>query len=190
MRGLHFELPIYYLILFIVLSFFLSWLLYINKKIPERSSISYRILFALRFLFLMLISFFLMKPKIQKTKIQKEKPILVFAQDVSESIIANKTSRFDVNLYSDSIKNFLSKLSDSYEIRTLIFGNKSMESDSFVFNHNQSNLGQLFTQVEEQFNTTNLTDLILASDGIINTGNANPTFENAKVLKQATRDYF
>ena len=122
-----------------------------------------------------------MKPKIQKTKIQKEIPILVFAQDVSESIIANKTSRFDENLYSDSIKNFLSKLSDSYEIRTLIFGNKSMESDSFVFNHNQSNLGQLFTQVEEQFNTTNLTDLILASDGIINTGNANPTFENAKV---------
>ena len=56
-----------------------------------------------------------------------------------------------------------------------------MESDSFVFNHNQSNLGQLFTQVEEQFNTTNLTDLILASDGIINTGNANATFENSKV---------
>ena len=32
-----------------------------------------------------------MRPKFQKSEIKTEKPILVFAQDVSESIIANKT---------------------------------------------------------------------------------------------------
>ena len=79
------------------------------------------------------------------------------------------------------IKIFLSKLSDSYETRTLIFGNQSVESDSFVFDHNQSNLGQLFTQVENQFNTSNLTDLIVASDGIINAGKVNATLENTNV---------
>ena len=122
-----------------------------------------------------------MRPKFQKSEIKTEKPILVFAQDVSESIIANKTDYFDKNIYSDSIKIFLSKLSDSYETRTLIFGNQSVESDSFVFDHNQSNLGQLFTQVENQFNTSNLTDLIVASDGIINGGKVNATLENTNV---------
>ena len=114
-----------------------------------------------------------MRPKVQKTEIKKEKPILVFAQDVSESIVANKSDLFNENVYADSIKIFLSKLSDSYETRILTFGNQSVESDSFVFNHNQSNLGQLFVQVENQFNTTNLTDIIVASDGIVNAGKVN-----------------
>ena len=100
---------------------------------------------------------------------------------MSESIVANKSDQFNENVYADSIKIFLSKLSDSYETRTLIFGNQSVESDSFVFNHNQSNLGQLFIQVENQFNTTNLTDIIVASDGIVNAGKVNATLENTKV---------
>ena len=39
-----------------------------------------------------------MRPKFQKSEIKTEKPILVFAQDVSESIIANKTDYFDKNI--------------------------------------------------------------------------------------------
>ena len=132
-------------------------------------------------MFLTLISFFFMKPKVQKTEIKKEKPILVFAQDVSESIVANKSDLFNQNVYADSIKIFLSKLSDYYETRTLTFGNQSVESDSFVFNHNQSNLGQLFIQVENQFNTTNLTDIIVASDGIVNAGKVNATLDYTTV---------
>ena len=136
MRGLHFELPIYYFILLTALSFLLSRLLYFYNKKHDNNLKSNRLLFAIRFLFLILISLFLMRPKFQKSEIKTEKPILVFAQDVSESIMANKTDYFDKNIYSDSIKIFLSKLSDSYETRTLIFGNQSVESDSFVFDHN------------------------------------------------------
>mgnify|MGYP007081633795 CR=1 FL=1 len=130
MKGLHFELPIYYFVLFTALSFLLSWLLYFYNKKHDNNLKSNRLLFAIRFLFLILISLFLMRPKFQKSEIKTEKPILVFAQDVSESIIANKTDYFDKNIYSDSIKIFLSKLSDSYETRTLIFGNQSVESGS------------------------------------------------------------
>ena len=103
MRGLHFELPIYYFILFTALSFLLSWLLYFYNKKHDNNLKSNRLLFAIRFLFLILISLFLMRPKFQKSEIKTEKPILVFAQDVSESIMANKTDYFDKNKIDEKI---------------------------------------------------------------------------------------
>ncbi len=122
-----------------------------------------------------------MKPKIQKRERKNEKPILVFAQDVSESIKASKKGEFYSSSYMDSIKNYLSKLEEAYDVRTFIFGDEILENTSFIFDHTQSNLDQLFKHIENQFNAANITDVIVASDGIFNTGIVNPSLENLDI---------
>ena len=74
-----------------------------------------------------------------------EKPILVFAQDNSKSIISNSDSLFFKNNYQDSILNKLLLLNEFYDFRTFIFGDKVVADTNFTFSHNSTNFNQLYS---------------------------------------------
>ena len=109
-------------------------------------------------------------PKIIKSETIFEKPILVFAQDNSKSIISNSDSIFFKNNYKDSIINKLSNLIDYYDIRTFTFGEKVVADTNFNFSDNSTNFNQLFDFLNNKFHSSNLSDIIIASDGIVNKG--------------------
>jgi hypothetical protein len=93
--GLHFDLSFYLFPLFILIGFGLSFFLYkkeLKKKLLVKSTL--RFIFVLRWITLSLIFFLILGPKLFKSENVAEKPILIFAQDNSESIIANKDSLF------------------------------------------------------------------------------------------------
>ncbi|MAE15412.1 MAG: hypothetical protein CL821_07475 [Crocinitomicaceae bacterium] len=116
------------------------------------------------------LSFFLIGPKFIKSEIFVEKPILVFAQDNSKSIISNSDSIFFKNNYQDSILNKLLLLNEFYDFRTFIFGEKVVADTNFTFSHNSTNFNQLYSFLNNKFHSSNLSDIIIASDGIVNKG--------------------
>ena len=101
-------------------------------------------MFFLRFLTFTILSIFLIQPKIVKSKLVEEKPILVFAQDNSKSIVANNDSNFYKKKYSDSIKYYLNELSKYYDVRTCVFGSEVKSDTIFTFSDNYSNFENLY----------------------------------------------
>ena len=124
-----------------------------------------------------------MKPKIQMIDYFNEKPILIFAQDDSESIVAGSDSTFYKKYYEDSARTFLSSLANQYDVRLMTFGTSCKESNQFTFSQKQTNIDNLFQKIENQFNASNVSDIIIASDGIFNTGKvkSNYNFKNAEI---------
>lgn len=171
MNQLNFDFPLFVFIIFIIISFFLSLFLY--KRDDEKSYLSKKklyLLFFLRWFIFSFLGFLLIGPKLIRTEIITDKPILIFAQDNSKSIISNSDSLFYKNNYRDSILNKLSPLSKFYDLRTYIFGDKIVSDSSFSFTDNSTNFNQLYNFLNNKFHSSNISDLIIASDGIVNRG--------------------
>src|ERR1051325_8056097 len=99
------ESPAWYIIFCVAAGFFLTWVLYRNDNVfsgihPWLK----RILTGLRFLFITLLAFLLLTPLIKTLTRQTEKPIIIIAQDNSQSIIINKDSSFYRNEYPQKLR--------------------------------------------------------------------------------------
>ena len=171
MSTIIFDYPIYLFFVFVAIGFALTFLLY-NKERKQNylSSKALLTLFILRWITFILLSIFLLRPKIIKSELVEEKPILLFAQDNSKSILANEDSTFYENFYEDSIKSQLEELREFYDLRTCVFGQKILKDTPFSFEDNSTNFDQLYDFINIKYHGTNLTDLVIASDGIVNMG--------------------
>ena len=140
MNDLKFQLPFGYYLLFLVLAALLSYLLYskeIKRKFCTKTLLS--LLISLRFIFLSFLFLLLFEPIIFQLIEKKEKPILVFAQDNSESILNNKDSLFIQTAFKDSIKDLLNELNNKFEIIPYSFGQEAKENNIYNFNESITN---------------------------------------------------
>ena len=171
MSTIIFDFPFYLIFIFVAIGFAFSLLLYNNERKQKyfSTNILY-ILFLLRWLTFISISVFLLRPKIIKSELVEEKPILLFAQDNSKSILSNEDSVFFKSSYEDSIYRKLEELNKFYDLRTCVFGQKILKDTSFSFVDNSTNFGELYDFINNKYHGTNLTDVIVASDGIVNMG--------------------
>ena len=171
MSTIIFDFPFYLIFIFVAIGFAFSLLLYNNERKQKYFStkILY-ILFLLRWLTFISISVFLLRPKIIKSELVEEKPILLFAQDNSKSILSNEDSVFFKSSYEDSIYRKLEELNKFYDLRTCVFGQKILKDTSFSFVDNSTNFDELYDFINNKYHGTNLTDVIVASDGIVNMG--------------------
>ena len=171
MSTIIFDFPFYLIFIFVAIGFAFSLLLYNNERKQKyfSTNILY-ILFLLRWLTFISISVFLLRPKIIKSELVEEKPILLFAQDNSKSIISNEDSVFFKSSYEDSIYRKLEELNKFYDLRTCVFGQKILKDTSFSFVDNSTNFDELYDFINNKYHGTNLTDVIVASDGIVNMG--------------------
>ena len=171
MSTIIFDFPFYLIFIFVAIGFAFSLLLYNNERKQKyfSTNILY-ILFLLRWLTFISISVFLLRPKIIKSELVEEKPILLFAQDNSKSILSNEDSVFFKSSYEDSIYRKLEELNKFYDLRTCVFGQKILKDTSFSFVDNSTNFDELYDFINNKYHGTNLTDVIVASDGIVNMG--------------------
>ena len=171
MSTIIFDSSFYLFFVFVTIGFTLTFFLYNREKNHNYlSSITLFSLFVLRWITFVLLSFFLLRPKIIKSELVEEKPILLLAQDNSRSILSNEDSTFFENFYEDSIKTQLEELREFYDLRTCVFGQKILKDTLFSFEDNSTNFDQLYSFINTKYHGTNLTDLIIASDGIVNMG--------------------
>lgn len=131
----------------------------------------------LRFFSILLISFFLLSPLISSRTDFDEKPILIFAQDNSSSLVMSKDSLFYKNSYDSTIFSMLDNVSKDKELITYTFGNNVQKSDVFDFIENSTDISKLLNEIEDLYINRNVGALIIASDGIYNRGN-NPAYHS------------
>lgn len=131
--------------------------------------------FAVFWLLLLLIINPIFETKKQKT----QKPILFFAQDNSSSMLYGTDTNYLKNEYPKEVKKLLADLEKKYEIKTLSFGKEIKLPTQFSFNDEYTNVSKVFELIDNQYFSSNVGALILASDGIFNQGE-NPLYAATK----------
>ena len=128
-----------------------------------------------RFLAVSIIAFLLLSPFIKTIFNKTEKPIIIFAQDNSNSLLIHQDSAFYANNYLKELNALKEKLEKDYEVKSFTFGEKVKEEGTIDFAEKTTNIAELFEAVETKFYNRNIGALILSSDGVYNEG-FNPVY--------------
>src|SRR3972149_7033140 len=106
------EYPLWYLIFCLALGGLYAFILYNrDKHLIELSLSLKRTMAFFRFTVIGLLAFLLLNPLLKLIFRQVEKPIVVIAQDNSESLIIGKDSSYYKNEYKETLNNLISDLS-------------------------------------------------------------------------------
>jgi hypothetical protein len=175
MTNLFTEYSPYFLILCVLVGLAYAVLLY-TKEAPWGLSLN-RILASLRFLLVSLICFLLLNPFIRLIKNYFEKPVVVIAIDNSQSIpLTNDTTAINaLKKELDVLANELKNKDFEVAIQTLNEGSPEENVSNVKFDHPSTNLGNLLSTVQSNYENRNLAGVVLLSDGIYNQGVA-PTY--------------
>lgn len=153
----------------------LAFLLYQKSNKEIAKNIRY-LLFALRFSCISFLCFFLLNPLLKNTSTYTEKPIVVIALDNSASIAKNKDSVFYKNNFLKEIHAFSEAISQKYEPLIVHFDAELKNNDSLTFLGKETNISNAFADIKNNFEGKNIGAVVLASDGLYNSG-SNPLQE-------------
>jgi hypothetical protein len=136
-----------------------------------------------RFIAVFLISFMLLSPFVRSISKEKEKPVIIIAVDNSQSLLLNADSiEYKTNFLRD-VDRLSEKLSATGEVRQYIFGEKLTQlkkgdnfSGSVKYDGQITDISGLISELSNLYTNLNVGALILASDGIYNTG-TNPVYQ-------------
>jgi hypothetical protein len=155
-----------------------SWFLY-RKNSPDLSR-PYgkwigRGLTVFRFLSLFIISFLLLGPLMKIMERRTEKPFIILAVDGSQSVVAGKDSAFYKTTFRQDIEALGRSLGDDYDVRVYQFGKSLSTTFDGSFSEKQTNVSQVFDEIRNNYSGQNLGAVVLATDGLYNSGN-NPLY--------------
>ena len=154
-------------------------MLYRNAGNEIKKKIRY-LLFVLRLFVISFLSFYLLNPIIRNTQTYIEKPVVLIAADNSASVLKNKDSVFYKTQFLTKLRQFESALQDKYEVHVYHFDRDLVSGDTLSYSGKETNLSNVITKLQNNFEGKNVGALILASDGLYNTG-ANPVTESDRI---------
>ena len=144
-----------------------SYFLY-RKEVLLTAKKLKQLLFIIRTLFITLLAVLLLNPVVKSIQKTKHKPIVILAQDISESI----TDSFSLQ--------FLTQISEQltdFEVHKFSFSDKVSKGFSVNNNGLRTNYSKLFQDMNSRFANQNIAGLVLATDGLYNSG-SNPLYDN------------
>jgi hypothetical protein len=156
-----------------------TWLMY-RQPVGLGKSARY-LLSVFRALAVFILSFLLVSPLIRSVAYDQQKPLILVAQDNSESIRQFKPAGFETSQFVADLAKLKQELGDSYDVREFHFSGDLKDSLSGKFNGKQTNISTAIHQLNERFSNQNIGALVLATDGIYNQG-SDPVYE-ARNLK-------
>lgn len=178
--SLHIEYPWWFLTFCVIAGAGYAFILYNRERRFEETPKWVRgVLPALRFIVVTFLSFFLLSPLLKNISRTVEKPIIIFAQDNSESVVAGKDSGYYKSDYLKNISDLISSLSDKYDTNVYSFGNKIQSGFSFDFKEKQTDIASVFDEIEKRYINRNVGAVIIASDGLYNKGQ-NPAYNSVQ----------
>jgi hypothetical protein len=133
-----------------------------------------------RFLVVTIIAFLLLSPLIRTITRETEKPVIIIAQDNSESVVLGKDSGFYRNEYRQKLEQLADELNDKYEVRKYSFGDRLTNAIDYRFNEKETDMASLFEEIDTRFSNRNIGAVIIASDGLYNKG-TNPVYSSSKL---------
>jgi hypothetical protein len=137
------------------------------------------LLFTLRALAVTIIAFLLLSPLVKIIARTTEKPLIIIAQDNSQSVVIGRDSSFMKSDYRNKLKTLTDQLAETYEVRSFTFGDKISDKPEYSFNEKQTDLSALFDDLTSRYANRNVGALILATDGLYNKG-ASPVYAAEK----------
>ncbi len=180
MSSISFQYPAWFSIFCVALgAAYALGLYYKNKTFLEQSNKLNWALGILRFLAVTLLSLLLLSPVLKSLVTETKKPIIVLAQDNSQSISAGM-SKDNLDRYLQDFSNLKTSLSENYEVKEYTFGENVVESSDFKFGDKLSNLSAMIKNIYDLYSNQNLGAVVFASDGIYNEGSS-PVYAASKI---------
>jgi hypothetical protein len=180
MESLSFQYPSWYLILCVLLGLAYAMALYYkDKTFIEQSPWLNRGLGVLRFLAATILAILLLQPLLKSLFTDTKKPVVVLAQDQSESVGAVLQGEALEN-YKSAWQDLKNKLAEKYEVKEYAFGSEVREEVNFEMADKISNLSTVVQEVSDLYGNQNLGALVMATDGIYNEG-SNPLYLGTKL---------
>lgn len=179
------DYPWYFLIFCLLLGAAYAAILYWTGRKAERDfsrGVSI-VLSLLRTVTVAAVAFLLFSPLVKRESNRKEKPIVIFAQDNSKSLDYCPDSAYYHGDYVAKMDRLADRLSADYEVHRLTFGAgvqrvddgyKTLSESGGLYCEQATDISQLLTDVADRYYRRNVGALVLASDGIYNTG-TNPS---------------
>jgi hypothetical protein len=179
--SISFQYPAWYFIFCLAIATLGSIILYYGfDQFPGQPEWLRKVLFALRFLTLLILSILLLSPILKSKNTEVKKPVIVIAQDVSESISIDQ-SKEKLEKYSQDLQKLASSFGNDYDVKTYSFGENIREGFDSKFADKSTNISDLLTDVSDIYNNQNLGAIVLATDGVFNQG-SDPAYTAAKVV--------
>ena len=172
MQALSFVYPVWYLLLCGLAGLAVAGLLYFRSPIEASAPLKAGMA-VLRFLGYSLLATLLLAPLLRFVDTDRQEPIIVLAQDGSESI-GLETDTLD---YSARWAALRDALSERYRVVQYVFGGTPRREDDLSFTDKQTNLEAVLAEIGDVYGTQNLGGVVLATDGIYNEG-ANPVYRD------------
>lgn len=180
MANLTFQYPVWFVLLCVLLGAAYALVLYFrDKTFHEQSERLNWILGAVRFITVTLLSLLLLSPLLKSVITESKKPVIILAQDQSESIGAEMNEQAKT-IYQQAFENLAQELARDYEVQQYSFGSEVREGVDFSFHDKVTNISKLMTNVYDLYSNQNLGAIILATDGIYNEG-SNPLYLNTQL---------
>ncbi len=180
MENISFQYPTWYLIFCALLGLaYAGFLYYRDSSFREQSKTLNWILGPLRFLTVTFLSILLLSPLLRSIVSEAKKPVVILAQDQSESIGAAMTEEQKA-AYQTSFKALSQELAAEYDLHEYAFGNEVREGVDFEFTDKVTNVSKLLQELYDLYSNQNLGAVILATDGIYNEG-SNPIYGSTRL---------
>lgn len=176
--NISFQYPIWFVGLCILLGLAYALFLYFKSDtFKDQSKFLNWILGFFRFLTVSLLSLLLLSPLLKSMVTETKKPIIVIAQDNSESI---GTELKDSAQYKTQISQLIDGLEGEFDLIQYSFGSEVRQGIDYSFTDKASNLSSVLNEIYDVYSNQNLGAVILASDGIYNQG-SNPIYAGTKL---------
>jgi hypothetical protein len=154
-------------------------LYYKDKTFAEQSPWLRKALAVLRFLAATLLAILLLQPLLKSLLTDTKKPVVVLAQDQSESV-GTVLKDNSLEAYRKDWQDLKESLSKKYEVKEYAFGAEVREGVTFEMTDKISNLSAVVSEVADLYGSQNLGAVVFATDGIYNEG-SNPLYAGAKL---------
>ena len=180
MGNISFQYPYWYIIFCLALGLaYAAVLYYRDQSFQNQSSWLRWLLGSVRFIAVSAIAMLLLTPLLKTLKTEVKKPVIVLAQDGSESVVAEMDENAK-SAYIDNIQQLQKDLSAEYDFKTYTFGAQLREELDFQFADKSTNISEVLSTTYDLYSNQNLGAVIIATDGIYNEG-SNPVYSGAKL---------
>lgn len=180
MENITFQYPAWYLIFCGLLGLIYALLLYFrDKTFVEQYPNLHKILGVIRFLAASLLAVLLLQPLLKSLLTETKKPVVVLAQDQSESVAAEFEEE-TLSAYRQNWEAMKNQLAEKYEVKEYAFGSEVREGVDFEMGDKVSNLSAAMNEVSDLYSGQNLGAVVFATDGIYNEG-SNPLYASSKL---------
>ncbi len=179
MSNISFSYPHWYIILCILLGVAYAVILYTRSNTFKDHKWLHWVLGIARAVLVSLLAMLLLSPQIKSLLTETKKPIIVLAQDNSESVVSSLSDQ-EKSDFEQNFQQLQEKLGEDYEVRSYSFGSEVREGMEFSYTDKVSNISEMLNTVYDQYSNQNLGAMILATDGIYNEG-SNPIYAGTKL---------